>query len=786
MGPRSGPALRVVEGKVVRFLLFFLGVGVCFMAVKAAPVRAAEESLPVAASSIGVELRGEKVLLSIHPSALNKDFLFVKNLAGQRLIRWVRSGDGIDLVVPVTEREIGKNSHPAANIGGPLSEHWQPGIVARFPIIAVQDDGSFVFDATQLFLRDVPGLPSGEGVTEGSRSSVERVLSHDNLVEVIASITIPADTLRPFNSSNYASSVPLTHKAYWSILKLPDEPMRARQYDPRMGFMQDERNLARLTYPASILRHRLEKLDSALALSDPQEPIVFYLAEDTPEWMKPSLVAGIEAWEPAFEAAGFTNAIEVRDFPESDPDFFEQSLRYSIVRIFDKTDARRSRSPRLPPFGGGTIDLVYDPRSGELLKSDIIIPVDNDALFLYYFTFCAALDSRAQTLPLSEEVRSDLVQALVEHEAGHTFGLLDGNFGDYTYPTESLRDEDWLAENGFTPSVMNYARCNYVAQPEDNLPPQLLIPRVGPADIHQIRWGYTVFDDLGDRRQEVTELESIVREVDEEPWKTFIRGVYGISPQLYSNAVDSDDPIIASSLGLLNLRRTLDLLEDATLHEDGGVHLLEQAYFQTLERWETLMGHVATLVGGYTFEFGPVTHESYIYSPIPADLQKEAFEFLAIEAFQTPTYLIDTDISRHFEVAGTIDNVSSHQVSLLNDLLKLDRLENFVEAELVSPPGASVYTIAEYLSDVRQAIWSELGAPGDDIDPFRMRLQAAHIARLQQTLSMTSNKPEIAAAIRADLELLSGELNDSVSVDGQLNSWQAHLGRMADLVERQD
>lgn len=737
-------------------------------------------------STFSAQLRDGRVSIRLNQSSFNNDFLIVRSPVGQQLVRWTRKGESIQLVAPAIETAIGPDIHAGAGLLGIHFKNWQPSILASFPITKTIVGGTVEFDATNLFLTSISGIPGIQGEIDTDRSHVENVSSYPNLIEIRATHTLISSSLSQFDLGKYeqraSSGEPLTLAVHWSIVQLPEQMMQARKFDPRMGYHIDERRLtsaARPTYSAAITRWRLEKTDPSGAVSEPKRPIVFYLAKNTPEWMKPWLKAGIESWLPAFEAAGFKNAIVVRDAPTDDPAFDEQSLRYSVIRIFDKTSVRRDVDPQGPVFGGGSIRRVSDPRTGELLKTDILLPLPNDLLQNSYFAFCGALDQRAKRIPLPQSLMGELFKALTAHEAGHAFGLRDGNYGEFVYPTERLRDKDWLAEMGFSPSVMSYSRCNYVAQPEDNVPPEYLIPRVGPADIHQIRWGYTPFPKAETWADEQAQLDAIVAQVDTAPWLSFLPATRGISPQLFNNAIDADDPVASTRLGVKNLQRVIKMLPEATLHEQGGDYLLEQMYFQVIKRWGNMMGHVGTLIGGYTIDPKSGTETGPVYTPIPADKQREAMAYLGEAAFQTPYYLIDPEITRRFEVSGTVNNIAGLQKRVLDDLLRLDRLGNFVEYELTATPGSSVYSLTEFLGDMRQAIWSELADRNATITPYRQRMQWAHIERLKSLSEPASASVTIRSALRNELDVLHGEIEDSLPKTKDQNT-RAHLKLMLD------
>lgn len=705
------------------------------------------------------DMVNKKVMLTLKPSEFGTDYLFVRDLAGQKLVRWIRDGDDVHLIAPDIGAAIGGVVSVAVKLDGALRNERRPSILATFPVTAVNEDGEVQFDATKLFVDVIDGIPKIADNIEGAGTIVESLESSDGMLEVVVRNQILRSSLEKIDRDNYKSEEPLTVSSHISILRLPKSPMKARKFDRRMGFFIDQRLVEAPSYPVGISKWRLEKSEDDLPVSQPRKPIVFYLARNTPEWMKPWLKAGVESWNPAFEAAGFKNAVEVRD-GALEKDFDERSMRYSVIRLSDRSGMRNTVGARGQESGGGSVDAVFDPRTGELLKTDILLPFPNDAIRTDYFALCGALDPRAQKLPLPDALFGAMLRTLAAHEAGHAFGLADGNYGEYTYPTEKLRDAEWLEVMGFSASVMNYSRCNYVAQPEDEIPVDYLLPRLGPADYHQIKWGYSQFHTSEGAGVEQAELDKIANEGFYVPWKSFRRSVYGISPQLFNDAVDSDDPVLASRLGLRNLRRAIPNLAAATGAAGGG-KLLEQMYFQVISRWSNLMAHAATLIGGNVFRYENGVDQG-IFTFIPASLQREAMKFLSEEAFQTPMYLINFDITRHFETSGTVNNVVNLQSGVVEDLLRLDRLNNIVEAELMAG-NKDVYTLSEHISDLRKAVWSEMGNENPVVSVYRQRLQIEHISKLMDlTSSDNASSIEIRVAILQDLNDLRGEIEGAI------------------------
>ncbi|PQA89209.1 zinc-dependent metalloprotease [Hyphococcus luteus] len=714
------------------------------------------------ATAFAARLEKDRVILTVPPAELDKDFLVVRAGIGQKLVRWVREGDKILLIAPIVEKSIGRDAHVGVKLRNDLFDAWRPSILATFPIRTQSKKIGYEIDVTDLFLKRIEGLPSIEGVIDYDKCRVNKVFSYKGLVEIRATMTRSAAGLIKYDRDRYEEE-PLTISAFWSFLKLPETHMRPRLYDTRMGFFSDAWDLRSPVSPAGIARWRLEKKDSGQSLSEPKKPIVFYFAENTPAWMKPWLKAGIESWRKGFEAAGFKDAVIVRDTPDNGAEFDGRSMRYSVVKVRNREHFWRYRDPHDEASGGGTVDVVIDPRSGEILKADIIVTAPHELMQNLYFALCGVLDSRARRAPFPESLEGAFLQNTAAHESGHAFGIIDGNYGEFVYPTEKLRDKEWLSRMGFTPSVMNYSRCNYVAQPQDKIPAEYLLPRVGPADIHMIKWAYTQFIEADSWQDESPFLEAIIKEMKAKPWYTYIEGRRSNIPQRYHNAVDSDDPVMATKLGLNNLKNAINRLPEATLHEGGGQFLLEQMYFDATGYWVTLMSHVATLVGGYTIAPKSATEPGPVHTPIPAERQREAMAYLGEAAFHTPAYLINPAISNRFEPPlGSVDHVVGLQSRVLKGLVRYERLKALVEFELSAPANVDIYSQEEFLTDVRHAIWSELGDENAEITAYRQQLQKEYLAVLDQLFKFRTGDKSyavVAFAIHSDLKSLRHDLD---------------------------
>jgi hypothetical protein len=308
------------------------------------------------------------------------------------------------------------------------------------------------------------------------------------------------------------------------------------------------------------------------------------------------------------------------------------------------------------------------------------------------------------------------------------------------YPVDSVRSRTWVARMGHTPSIMDYARDNYVAQPEDHIALGDLVPRVGPYDAFAVRWGYAPIADATTPEAERPTLDRWARQQDSVPWLRFASdaGILGADPGEANEAVGDDDAVRSTALGLRNIRRVMKLVEPATTARPGDTYDdLEEMYGRLIGQWATELGHVARIPGGESKQAKVVGQAGAVYSTIPAARQRAAVAFLNENAFATPTYFLDPSILRKIEPAGSIDRIGGAQRRVLATLLDNTRLQRMVELEGTAR-GRDVYTLGDMLVDLRRGLWKEL-ATGAPIDPYRRRLQRTYLDLLDAKLNPASN-----------------------------------------------
>jgi hypothetical protein len=727
----------------------------------------------------------DRVYYEIPKNRLGRDFLWVSQIArttlgagyggqaaGNRVVKWERRGDRVFL----RAIDYGMVADAAAPISRAVEASNNSPIVMAFNIEALGKDDAPVIEVTRLFTTDVPEFSGrtrvGARAFDNTRSFVDRTVSFPENVEVEATHTYnnppepAAGGGRGAPPTGGRGAPPLrsgSHSVlmHYSMVLLPEKPMMPRLFDERVGYFSVRqldygRDDHRSPQRRFITRWRLEKKDPNAALSEPVKPIVYWIDSATPAKWVPYMKKGIEAWQAAFEAAGFRNAIIAKEAPtpEQDPDWSPEDARYSVIRWLPSTTENAS-GPH-----------INDPRSGEIIESDI--QFHHNVMNLarnWYFVQVGPLDPRARTLPLPDDLMGRLIEYVAAHEVGHTLGFQHNMKASSMYSAAKVRDREWVKKMGHTPTLMDYSRFNYVAQPEDNIDVADLVPDIGPYDKWATMWGYKPVAGARTPDDEKKTLDQWAREQDQTPHLRFsTTGSAGADPGELTEAVGDQDAVTSTALGLKNLKRVAGMLLTATTTRTGEPYDdLEEIYARMLGQWATELNHVAAIIGGFSTQQKHVGQQGVLFSPIAREKQIAAVKFLNENAFQTPTWAINPEILRRIEPVGVLDRVRTGQQRVLGSLLSSVRISRLVEQEVLD--GAAAYRALDFLADVRKGVWSEFynGAP-PKVDPYRRNLQRAYIETLADRINgRLAAVDDTRAFFRGELKSLDVDLRGAAA-----------------------
>lgn len=725
----------------------------------------------------------DKYYFEIPNDLLGRDMLMVTRIAktasgigfgggktNTQMLRWERQDNSI-LVRIISTTITAADSLPIAE--AVENSNFAP-ILASFPIKALSKDSlGTVIDITSLLTGDnkTMGLPNfyrtAYRVTrlDNDRSYITRVSSYPENIELRHVKTYLAGA-----SPSAGEDGSITIEMSNSMILLPEKPMQRRLYDRRVGwFARGTTDYGLDVQQSKTIRYldrwRLEVKDEDIEkfqrgeLVVPKKQIVYYIDRATPkQWIK-YIKQGVEDWQVAFEAAGFKEAIIAKEAPtkEEDPDWSPEDVRFSTVRYL--------ASP-IPNANG---PHVSDPRSGEILESDINWYHNVMTLLRrWFFVQTAAINPMAQSSEFDEEVMGRLIRFVSSHEVGHTLGL-PHNFGSSNaYPVDSLRSASFTQKMGTAPSIMDYARFNYIAQPGDE--GVALMPNIGEYDKYAIAWGYRPILDVDSPEDELPTLRKWIEDKKGDPLYRY--GRQGNANDYTAQSEDlGDDAMKASAYGIANLKRIMTNVRNWTYAQGSDYTELEEMYGEIRSQFNRYMGHVGRYVGGVKEDYKTADQDGLVYTHAPKAKQKEAVKFLNDQLFTTPTWMLDTEILGRLQDYGAVEDMRSLQVNTLFSLLEWRKLGRVIENSALN--GSAAYGITELFSDVRNGIWSELRG-GRAIDTYRRNLQRAHIERLETMLTdeapvsrfggggIDASQSDIRAVARGELKRLQSSIRSAI------------------------
>ena len=747
--------------------------------VKAAPVKQninglkpyAQVITPKAKSSFGfltVHKVDNNYFFEIPDSMLNRDILIVNRISkaptsrqksrvgypgdilGSKVIRFENKDNKRILVREYSYRERSENKD--GMFQSVRNSNTQP-IVANFGIETIKKDSltrNYVINVSVFLQKENPLFSFDADSKEyigllnmvGEGTYIDTLKAFPKNIEI--STTVTYQSKKGMSNVGFLETgsprIPLTYELNSSMVLLPEVPMKARLFDPRVGYFtvgytDFDSNPQGIEYKKLITRWRLEPKDEAAYLRgelvEPKKPIIIYIDPATPKKWVPYLIQGVNDWQVAFEKAGFKNAIYALEAPTDDPSWSLEDARHSAI-VYKPSDIPNASGPH-----------INDPRTGEILETHInwyhnVMSLLRD----WYMIQAGTIDEAARKMQLDDELMGQLIRFVSSHEVGHTLGLRH-NFGSsHTVPVEKLRDKAWVEANGHTPSIMDYARFNYVAQPEDGITRAGIFPRIGIYDKWSIEWGYRWLPQFQTPEDEVAfSNQSIIKKL-----KTDVRYTFGTEsdpndPRNQSEDL-GDDSMLASLYGIKNLKRIVPQILTWSYEPNKSYAGAGEIYSGVVSQFNRYLGHVTKNVAGiYSNSITVEQTDEIAREFVPANIQKRAIAFLNEQLFTTPEWLIDRQLMEKAKILP-VNVICSLQSGVLARLINKNTLDKMSENEILN--GKKAYTSAQMFNDLKKVIWSNLGQS----DIYKRNMQKAYVENLINLLDKKGNADKNASGKR--------------------------------------
>jgi Met-zincin/Domain of unknown function (DUF5117)/Domain of unknown function (DUF5118) len=707
----------------------------------------------------------DKYLFEIPDSVFNREIMAITRFAktptdagyggeeaNKQVLRFTKGPDNKVFLKLVTFINVADSSQ---NIVQAVKNSNAEAIVGAFDVKAIKKDTSVVIDVTDFFKGDnqVVSLPATSKqfykltALMPDRSYIESIKTFPINVEIKSVKTFgtmpPSITPSPIPVPGVtlpqgARAGVITAEMNTSLILLPLNPAPKRLWDARVGYFANRYTVYADDAHDSkvetfIVRWKLEPKNAAYEakqkageLIEPKKPIVYYIDPATPKRWVPFLIAGINDWQKAFEQAGWKNAIMGKEVPAGDTTITTEDARFSFVRYF-ASDIENAYGPN-----------VHDPRSGEILESHIGWYHNVMSLvYKWYLIQTAAVDPRARKPKFDDELMGQLIRFVSSHEVGHTLGL-PHNFGSsHATPVEKLRDKAYTDANGHTPSIMDYARFNYVAQPGDGVTD--FFPRIGAYDNWSIEWGYKPVYGAKNADEEKKELNKWVTAKAGNP--TYFYGTQGnpYDPRSQSECL-GDNNMKASDYGIKNLKRIVPNLNEWLKEDAEDFDKLAEVYRELVSQYRRYIGHVVTNIGGIYDSPKTSDQSGTVYEPTPKVLQKDAVRFVNEHVFQTPSWLLDKSILSRVTPGSGVESIRNIQEASLNSIFDVARLQRIIEC---NSSFNDTYLLDDLFVDVQTGIFSEL-SKRSTIDNFRRNLQKTFVEKLILLMNTSTTPPPAA------------------------------------------
>lgn len=700
----------------------------------------------------------DKYYFEIQDSLYGKDLLLVTRIskasAGLRAGFIGYAGDQVNTAVvrfekglngKVLLRKVLNVERSADSLGGMYQavqrSSFMP-ILAAFDVkAALADSSKVLIDITKLFESDndelffTKRLKSSLGLSllQSDRTFISSIKTYPMNVEV--------KVVKSYSSNKGAASMELNT----SIIMLPKEPMSPRYHDPRVGYFTEsytdyDKNPQGVDVTRMITRWRLEPKPEDMErykageLVEPAKPIIYYIDPATPSKWIPYLMQGVDDWEPVFRAAGFKNAIMAKLAPtkEQDSTWSLEDARYSAI-VYKPSSIPNASGPH-----------ISDPRTGEILESHVNWYHNvMSLLHHWYFIQCSAVDTAARKMIFDDSLMGQLIRFVSSHEIGHTLGMQHNFAASSAYPVDKLRDKDFVKQYGHTSSIMDYCRFNYVAQPEDSIPQQYLFPRIGKYDYWCIEWGYRLFPEIENPRDELQLLSDWIIEKTKDRYLWFGSGYTGMDPRSQSEDL-GDNQMVANSYGIKNLKRIVQNLDSWTAQPNRDYTNLRKMYNEVIDQYLRYAGHVMMYIGGVYQTPKTVEQEGLVYEYVEKEKQQAAMKFLVDNYIDIPHWLFNDTILANTGM-NYADIASKISGQLVRRLLQDYRVISLLEAENTLGK-ATTYTVEQYFNDLNKAIFAKVDTR-NEISMYTRLLQKSYVDHLLNILPTMKKDPANAIVV---------------------------------------
>jgi len=743
-------------------------------------------------------------------------FGYAGDQIGSSVIRFDKGPNNKVFLKRVSYAEMSKDSTmPMYN--AVMNSNMQP-IVAAFDVAAYARDsadrrkGGVVFEVTSYIGSDNDVLnfaPNAKstfriGGFQPDKSYIVGVKSYPINVEIKTVKTysqgggpaFPGQPAAPQQPSGTLYTLELNS----SMVLLPKVPAQPRYFDPRVGYFTTsyvdfDANPQGVKQISMVKRWKLEPKDEDVEkykrgeLVEPKTPIIFYIDPATPKKWVPFLIQGVNDWQVAFEKAGFKNAIMAKVAPtnQEDSSWSLEDARFSAI-VYKPSDVANASGPS-----------IQDPRSGQIIESHINWYHNvMELLRNWYFIQTSPSDSLARKMQFSDELMGQLIRFVSSHEVGHTLGLRHNWGSSSTVPVEKLRDKAWVDANGHTPSIMDYARFNYVAQPEDHISEVGLFPRIGDYDKWAIEWGYRWYPQYKSADAEIPYLNKLVIDSLTSNKRLWFGTESNPDDPRSQNEDLGDNAMKAGGYGIKNLQRILPNLMSWTKVANEDYQNLSDLYNEVVTQYGRYMGHAAKNIAGIYETPKSVEQQGSVYEYVPKATQKEAMDFLQKQLFTTPTWLINNDVLSRIG-QNSVNVIGARQEVVLSRLLSNSTFAKLIQGEAAN--GTAAYSLTDMLTDLKSGIWSEL-VTKKPIDVYRRNLQKSFVERIGAIVnppaqqlggfggitisfgpSIDAKKSDIISVLKGTLRQLRTEINAALPTTTDKMT-RYHLQDVADRITK--